>query len=339
MGQGLHTKVGQMVTTHFHQNLGCGPPMDAIRFIETSTEQNPNAPGTGGSTSTEQNMFAALVCVDQLVARMKPKVSTAQKKTKGAEASPKGPWYDLITEVFSEMFMGVFVVPANLSAVGMHMPQIPTDLMYETFGVACSEVELDVLTGESRVLGTHIAFDMGKSYNPMIDMGQLEGAFIMGMGHVLNEGMDYDKTTGKCLTDNTWSYKPPIACDIPENFNCDFVDLTAKRKNAGCMHDCIMGCVAGIMKCLGKPWTASKLETKYKSAKAIGEPPLLLAQSVHSAHFNAIVAARGGQSLPDHHLPIPAKPFVTLPLLASAKPGSANAAQDSESTKTPSSAA
>merc|ERR1712166_1171791 len=205
-------------------------------------------------------------------------------------------------------------------------------------GVACSEVELDVLTGESRVLNTHIAFDMGTSYNPMIDMGQLEGAFIMGMGHVLQEGMDY-KATGKCLTDNTWTYKPPIACDIPEEFNCDFVDLRSKRKNAGAVHGCMMGCLGGILGCLGKPWKASKLDNKYKSAKAIGEPPLLLAQSVHPAHHAAIVAARGGQALPDHNLPIPAKPFVTLPLMASSKPGSANAAQDSESTKTPSSVA
>merc|ERR1719183_228412 len=120
------------------------------------------------------------------------------------------------------------------------MTKMPTDLQYETFGVACSEVELDVLTGESRVLKTHIAFDMGTSYNPMIDMGQLEGSFIMGMGHVLQEGMDYDKTTGKCLTDNTWSYKPPIACDIPEKFDCDFVDFRSKRKETGCLSHCMM---------------------------------------------------------------------------------------------------
>jgi len=336
MGQGLHTKVAQIVTTHFHQNLGCSPSMDVMRFTDTTTEQNPNSPGTGGSTSTEQNMFAALVSVDQLVERIKPFLKKAQKRMPGESQDL---WKELMAETFSTMFMGVFVIPANLSAVGMHMTKIPTDLMYETQGVACSEVELDVCTGESRVLSTNIAFDMGMSYNPMVDMGQLEGAFIMGMGHVLQEGMDYDKATGKCLTDNTWSYKPPIACDIPEKFDCDFVDMTAKRKNAGAGHECIMGCVAGIMACFNMPWKASKLENKYKSAKAIGEPPLLLAQAVHSAHFNAIVAARGGQSLPDHLLPIPAKPFVTLPLMATAKPGSANAGQDSESTKTPSSAA
>jgi len=153
----------------------------------------------------------------------------------------------------------------------------------------------------------------------MVDMGQMEGCFIMGMGHLLNEGMEYDPTTGKCLTDNTWSYKPPIACDIPEVFNCDLVDLEKDRMNNSVSH-CFGGLLASLMGCLGVPWKPSKLPRPYKSAKLVGEPPLLLASSVHSAHAAALVAARG-EKLPNHTLPIPAKPFVTLPLLAALKPG------------------
>ena len=102
-----------------------------------------------------------------------------------------------------------------MSAIGMHMPTEPTDIQYVTYGVVASQVELDVLTGGTRVLKIHIRLDMGSSYNPMVDMNQLEGAYIL-KSHVLQVGMDYDHTTGKLLTDNTWTYEPVIPCDLPE---------------------------------------------------------------------------------------------------------------------------
>lgn len=327
IGQGLHTKVGQIVTTHFHQRLGVSPPLSAIRFLDTSTEQNPNANGTGGSSTSEGSMYASVVSADELITRLKPHL---KKGLARAKKNPKGPWFDVTDEIFAQNFMGFMAIPANLSATGMHMVKVPTDMAYETFGVATSEVELDVLTGESRVLSTHIMFDIGSSHNPMIDMGQVEGAFIMGMGHLMQEGMEFDKTTGRCLTNNTWDYKPPIACDIPEVFNADLVDLRSRASGAGVVNGCMMRCIGGIMGACNYPWKATPIDKRYQSGKATGEPPLLLSLSVHSAHTAALLAARGSP-LPDNMLPIPAKPFVTLPLIANAKPGSSSTASPQSS--------
>jgi len=156
-------------------------------------------------------------------------------------------------------------------------------------------------------------YDIGSSLNPMIDVGQVEGAFMMGLGHVMQEGVEFDHATGRCLTDNTWSYKPPSACDVPDQFFVDLVDLSSRRKS-GC-HRFAGECLAGFQACFGVPWKSSRIAPKYKSAKCVGDPPVLLAQSVHSAHMQALLAARHTDPLPDHMLPIPAKPFVTLPLL------------------------
>ena len=95
------------------------------------------------------------------------------------------------------------------------MPTEPTDIQYETYVALASQVKLDVLMGGTRVLKIHIRFDMGTSYNPMVVMGQLEGAYTL-KSHVLKVGMDYDHTTGKLLTDKTWTHVPVILCDLPE---------------------------------------------------------------------------------------------------------------------------
>mmetsp|Transcript_84868 Transcript_84868/g.274327 ORF Transcript_84868/g.274327 Transcript_84868/m.274327 type:complete len:1363 (-) Transcript_84868:237-4325(-) len=332
IGQGLHTKVAQMVNTQFTQELGYGPPISSMRFLETSTEQNPNGGITGGSTTSEGSMFAAGDAVRQLAERLR---NSAKKAAglKPEEKSKDGPWADIIEAAFSTKFLGVLAIPQNLSAVGLHLT-VPTEMMYETYGVAASEVELDVLTGEWRILMAHLLFDIGMSYNPTIDIGQMEGAFIMGVGQVQNEGVDFDKATGRLLTDNTWTYKPPIACDIPEHFTVELVDGRKDRVNNPVV-SAVMALLAPILGCCAIPWKPTKTKKIYKSAKGIGEPPLLLASAVQSAVYEAMVAAAGAP-LPDHSLPMPAKPFSLLPLLEAAKPG--GAARDDMSTATGTSA-
>merc|ERR1712127_333024 len=100
---------------------------------------------------------------------------------------------------------------------------------------------------------------------------------------------------------------------------------------------CFMGivkCMSGFMSCLSVPWKVSQPSVVYRSAKATGEPPLLLAASVQSAHHAAIVAARG-TALKDNYLPIPAKPFDILPLLSPVRPGLQDASSETASTATP----
>jgi len=307
---GLHTKVGQAITSRFNELIGCGPPIDVIRFLATSTGQNPNGSPTGGSTTDELCVYSALVAVDELAARLKQGFMTSYASQAGTKLR-KESWFDVISSCFETITFDM-QVPTDLSAIGMYMPKV-SDVYYETYGAAFSEVELDVLTGEAHVCKTHIMYDIGSSLNPMIDVGQVEGAFMMGLGHVMQEGVDFDHTTGRCLTDNTWSYKPPLASDVPHQFFVDLVDLKGQRGNG--THRFAGECLAGLQACFGLPWKRSRIPPIYKSAKCVGEPPILLAQSVHSAHMQALLAARHTDPLPDHMLPIPAKPFVTLPLL------------------------
>jgi len=322
IGQGLHVKVGQMVSTVLERALGAGPPVDSMRFLNTSTEQLPNGPMTGGSTTSEGNMFAAGEAAKELAKRLKPFVKAAKR---AAAPSAKGLWFDIVESAFSTKFMDVLVVPPNLSIGGMFYSNT-ADMMYETYGACASEVELDVLTGEWRILFSHLLFDIGMSYNPMVDIGQMEGAFIMGVGQMMNEGVDFDRTTGRLLTDNTWSYKPPIACDIPETFKVELVDMRRSRLDNPVM-GCMMGVMSTVLGACGVPWKPTKTEKVFKSAKAIGEPPLLLATAPHSA-LHAAMTAAVGRPLPENKMPIPAKPFYLLPALQGQKPGSGGCPDD-----------
>jgi hypothetical protein len=111
----------------------------------------------------------------------------------------------------------------QLSAVQQQQQQQRQPVKYSAFGAAVSEVELDVLTGERRVLYSHIVYDCGKSLNPGIDLGQIEGAFVMGLGAMLCEQVQFDEETGELLTGSTWNYKVPTHDLIPQEFIVNFL--------------------------------------------------------------------------------------------------------------------
>ncbi|XP_023931920.1 indole-3-acetaldehyde oxidase-like, partial [Lingula anatina] len=89
---------------------------------------------------------------------------------------------------------------------------------YFVYAAACSEVELDVLTGETVALRTDILYDCGKSLSPEIDIGQIEGSFVMGLGYWMTEKTRFNLETGRNITHGTWEYKVPLAKDIPRDF-------------------------------------------------------------------------------------------------------------------------
>ncbi|CAH3170663.1 unnamed protein product [Porites lobata] len=98
-------------------------------------------------------------------------------------------------------------------------PTLPSDTYsYNTYGVTCTEVEVDVLTGEREILCTDILNDCGESKNPVLDIGQVEGAFMMGVGQWLTEKFIYDPQTGRNLSNGTCDYKPPCSKDTPIDF-------------------------------------------------------------------------------------------------------------------------
>jgi xanthine dehydrogenase/oxidase len=238
IGQGFNTKITQVCA------YALQIPMDLISNKYTDTNTNPNAAPTGGSRTTEQMAYAVMQCCAIINKRLEPV----------REQMPAGyTWQQLI--------LRAAVQGVDLSARFNENRQQTTPFVYEVYAAACSEAIVDVLTGETQILRTDILYDCGQCLNGTIDIGQAEGAFVMGMGFWLHEKVMYDPDSGLNLTNGTWEYKPPSSKDIPVDFRVSFLRNSPNP--------------------LG-----------FLGAKAVGEPPLCLAPSVAFAAKRAIEAAR-----------------------------------------------
>ncbi|KAJ7980773.1 putative Xanthine dehydrogenase [Quillaja saponaria] len=252
MGQGLHTKVAQIAASAF--NI----PLHAVFISETSTDKVPNASPTAASASSDIYGAAVLDACEQIKARMEP-VALRQNFNS-----------------FAELASACYVERIDLSAHGFYItPDIGFDwrtgkgkpFRYFTYGAAFAEVEIDTLTGDFHTREANIFMDLGYSLNPAIDIGQIEGAFIQGLGWVALEELKWGDGAHKwippgCLfTCGPGSYKIPSANDVPFKFN---VSLLKGHPNVKAIH----------------------------SSKAVGEPPFFLASAVFFAIKDAIRAAR-----------------------------------------------
>lgn len=150
---------------------------------------------------------------------------------------------------------------------------------HNAYGAGITEIEMDVLTGNVIIRRVDILQDTGESMNPLIDIGQVEGAFTMGIGFWLTEDILHHPKTGELLTNRTWNYKPPMARDIPVDFRVE------------------------LLKNYGNP-------DLVVSAKGIGEPPLCLAFTIQPAIRYALMSARRDAGLEDKWLiiPVPCSP-------------------------------
>ncbi|NRA87179.1 MAG: xanthine dehydrogenase molybdopterin binding subunit, partial [Rhizobiales bacterium] len=282
MGQGLYTKVAQVVAEEF------GIDLSRVRITATTTDKVPNATPTAASSGSDLNGKAAQNAVIKIKTRMAKLAAESQNVNIDdvVFANNKVTCGDKEID-FADLAKLAFLERVQLSATGFYAsPKITWDranktgrpFLYFSYGASCSEVLIDTLTGEMKITRVDILHDVGKSLNPDIDLGQVEGGFVQGMGWLTTEELVYDDK-GRLATHAPSTYKIPTAFDIPEDFRVNL------RPSMGNMEDTI-----------------------YKS-KAVGEPPVMLGISVYCAIFDAIASMKKGK-IPD--LAAPATPEAIL---------------------------
>ncbi len=278
MGQGLHTKISQIVANEFGVNI------DEVDITSTRTDKVPNTSPTAASSGSDLNGKAAqnacLAIKERLAEFYSNIVGGSVNDVYFADShihcgTNKLPWAELIQQAY--------MARVSLSASGFYKtPKLEYDratgqgrpFFYFAYGAAVSEVTIDTLTGENKVNRVDILHDVGNSLNKAIDIGQIEGGFIQGMGWLTTEDLVWDNN-GKLASNNLATYKIPAIGDTPDIFNVELFN----RANA---------------------------EDSIYHSKAVGEPPFMLAISVWCAIKDAIASINHYQTDPD--LDTPATP-------------------------------
>ena len=268
MGQGLFIKVAQVAAEVF------GVPLECIKITSTHTGKVPNTSATAASSGSDLNGMATLSACLEIRNRM---CSVAAKHLGGSAQEVRftnGKVYSGSGSMsFSQLSFHCWFDRVSLSSTGFYKtPKIHWDreklqgrpYYYFSYGAAVCEVVLDTLTGENRCLQVDIVQDCGDSLNPHIDLGQIEGAFVQGMGWLTCEELWWDKS-GRLHTIGPSTYKIPGSRDVPEKFRVEILD--------------------------GKP----NAEPTIFRSKAIGEPPLMLATGVWLALCDAISSLSDGE--------------------------------------------
>ncbi|XBJ24469.1 hypothetical protein VPH35_002343 [Triticum aestivum] len=226
MGQGLHTKIAQVAASSLDIPISC------VFISETSTDKVPNASPTAASASSDLYGAAVLDACQQIKARMEPIASRGNHKS------------------FAELAQACYMERVDLSAHGFYItPDIGFDWIagkgspfnYFTYGAAFAEVEIDTLTGDFHTRTADIVMDLGYSINPAIDIGQIEGAFIQGLGWAAMEELKWGDDNhkwirpGHLFTCGPGSYKIPSVNDIPLSFKVSLLKVSSQNINALCL--------------------------------------------------------------------------------------------------------
>lgn len=271
MGQGLHTKICQVVAREL------GLDIDMVRITATRTDKVPNTSPTAASSGADLNGQAARdACVklkqrlfdfahehlykDQGLEREDMRLEAGYLVAGHAESERRIPWGELIQAAYLNRI--------SLSEKGYYAtPLIHYDrstgkgrpFYYYAFGAAVAEVSVDTLSGEYQVERVDILHDVGDSLNPAIDIGQVEGGFIQGMGWLTSEELKWNEA-GRLVSDGPATYKIPTFGDLPPVFNVKLME--------------------------GHP---NSMASIYRS-KAVGEPPFMLGMAVWSALRDALAS-------------------------------------------------
>jgi xanthine dehydrogenase large subunit len=264
MGQGLHTKVCLVVA----RTLGISE--QRVRISASDTDKVANASATAASSGTDLNGRAA----EYAALRIKKNIADCLAKNDGCFAAEVTFIDDSVVtprrkRSFEEAVQFSYKQRVQLWSDGFYAtPKINYDpktltgrpFYYFSYGAACSEVAIDLLTGEYKLLRTDILHDVGRSIHPEIDIGQIEGGFLQGVGWLTTEELVWDKN-GKLLTQGASTYKIPTAADVPEMLNVSL-------------------------------WIEENREANVGGSKAVGEPPFMLGISVFEALRDAVGSVR-----------------------------------------------
>lgn len=312
MGQGLHTKMLQVAAT------ALGLRLEQVRLAPTRTDKVPNTSATAASSSSDLNGGAVKDACEQIRGRMAAvagrllDVDERDVRFEGGFVTGLGRFDERLT--FAEVAEAAYLQRVQLWAAGFYRTEglhWNPDLMqgspfkYFAYGAAATEVEVDGFTGAIRVRRVDIVHDVGDSLSPMLDLGQIEGGYVQGLGWLTLEELRWDETDGpgrgRLLTQSASTYKLPSFSEMPGEFN---VRLFENAREDGAIY----------------------------GSKAVGEPPLMLAFSAREA-IRAAVGAFGppGRSV---ELGSPATPeavFWAVEAARAAKVDAASAAGDDDS--------
>ena len=282
MGQGLYIKVAQVVAEEF------GIDSERVRITATRTDKVPNTAPTAASAGSDLNGMAARRAA-RTIRRRLAALAARLHQVRESEVVFAGGMVRIGSQAisFAKLASHAFTERVSLSSTGYYAtPKISWDrdtvsgrpFLYFAGGAACSEVTVDVETGEMRVDRVDILHDAGRSLNPAIDMGQIEGGFVQGMGWLTTEELVFGDD-GRLLTHAPSTYKIPTCSDVPADFRVALYEPGRNR------------------------------EPTIHRSKAVGEPPLMLALSVFSAIIHALSSLDPGRVPP---LDAPATPEAIL---------------------------
>lgn len=249
MGQGLHTKMLQVAAT------ALALPIERVRLAPTRTDKVPNTSATAASSGTDLNGAAVKDACDQILARLAPLRD---------QLGPDTSWEDLVRRAYLDriqLWAAGFYRTEGLSWDAGAMRGSP--FKYFAYGVAAAEVEVDGFTGAYEVTRVDIVHDVGDSLSPLVDIGQIEGGFVQGVGWLTLEDLRWDTSDGpqrgRLATQSASTYKLPSLSEMPADLRVTLLDHATED-----------GAVYG--------------------SKAVGEPPLMLAFSVREALRDAVAA-------------------------------------------------
>jgi len=276
MGQGTYTKIAQLAANEL------GLPFIKVKVSATRTDKVPNTSASAASSTTDLNGAAVINAISKIknnletYVKRKYKIKNSECIYENGMVKFKGKTFK-----FNSLIKEAYLNRVSLSSSGFYAtPKIHFDkksfkgrpFLYFAYGAAVSEVMIDVLTGENKIIRADILHDAGKAINPAIELGQIEGGFVQGAGWLTMEEVNW-KSNGQITTHSPSTYKIPAVSDMPEKFN---VEIFKKGKN---------------------------VENVINKSKTTGEPPLMNAMSVFFAIKNAIASISNYDLIPELNAP------------------------------------